>query len=180
MTFIANGRAYDALDNKPLYNALLSRTAKIRFDRQRPRHAIATFLKCLAMNPDVAARASWWFLRKLWRMKDDLIAAHGRVNKLSFFIHNFMDACELDPERIRACVFMAATRDGPVSMCLFNAHRDASILRPVRLRKDDGEWFWNPLSGEVAKDEPLITAPEIERPQRARAKASRGGSDVEP
>lgn len=180
MTFVANGRAYDALDNKPLYNSLLSRTAKIRFDRQRPRHAIATFLKCLAMNPDVAAQASWWFLRKLWRMKDDLIAARGRVNKLSFFIHNFMDACELDQERIRACVFMAATRDGPVSMCLFNARRDASILRPVRLRKDDGEWFWNPLSGDVTKDEPLITAPAIERPRHARAKASRGGSDVEP
>ena len=161
MTFIANGRAYDALDNKPLYNALLSRTAGIRFDRQRPRHAIATFLKCLAMNPDVAARASWWFLQKLWRMKDDLIAARGRVNKLSFFIHNFMNACELDPERIRACVFMAATRDGPVSMCLFNAHRDTSILRPVRLQKDNGEWFWNPLSGEVAKGEPMIRPPYI-------------------
>jgi uncharacterized radical SAM superfamily Fe-S cluster-containing enzyme len=178
MTFIANGRAYDALDNKRLYTALLSRTAKLRFDRQRPRHAIATFLKCLAMNPDVAARASWWFLRKLWHMKDDLIAARGRVNKLSFFIHNFMDACELDPERIRACVFMAATRDGPVSMCLFNAHRDTSILRPVRLEKDDGEWFWNPLSGEVAKGEPVITPPEMERPRRGRTKAARGSSDV--
>jgi 7,8-dihydro-6-hydroxymethylpterin dimethyltransferase len=180
MTFIANGRAYDALDNKPLYNALLSRTARIRFDRQRPRHAIATFLRCLATNPDVAARASWWFLRKLWRMKDDLIAARGRVNKLSFFIHNFMDACELDPERIRACVFMAATRDGPISMCSFNAQRDASILRPVRLRKADGEWFWNPLSGEVAKGKPMITPPENERPRRARAEPSRGGSDAEP
>ncbi|MGD9837788.1 MAG: radical SAM protein [Afipia sp.] len=178
MTFIANGRVYDALDNKRLYTALLSRTAKLRFDRQRPRHAIATFLKCLAMNPDVAARASWWFLRKLWHMKGDLIAARGRVNKLSFFIPNFMDACELDPERIRACVFMAATRDGPVSMCLFNAHRDTSILRPVRLEKDDGEWFWNPLSGEVAKGEPVITPPEIERPWRARTKAARGSSDV--
>lgn len=180
MTFITNGRAYDALDNKVLYNALLSRTAKIRFDRRRPRHAISTFLKCLAMNPDVAARASWWFLRKLWRMKHDLIVARGHVNKLSFFIHNFMDACELDPERIKACVFMAATPDGPVSMCLFNAHRDASILKPVRLRKDDGEWFWNPLSGEVAKDKSTITASEIEKPRRARAEASRGGSDVEP
>jgi hypothetical protein len=111
-------------------------------------------------------------------MKDDLIAARGRVNKLSFFIHNFMNACELDPERIRACVFMAATRDGPVSMCLFNAHRDTSILRPVRLQKDNGEWFWNPLSGEVAKGEPMIRPPEIERLRRARAKASRGGADV--
>lgn len=180
MTFIANGRAYDALDNKPVYNALLSRTAQIRFDRQRPRHAIATFLKCLVVNPDVAARASWWFLRKVWRMKQDLIAARGRVNKLSFFIHNFMDACELDPERIRACVFMAATRDGLISMCSFNAQRDASILKPVRLRKDDGTWLWNPLSGEVAKGEPMIASSENERPRRARVKASRGGSDVEP
>lgn len=178
MTFVANGRAYDALDNKPLYNALLSRTAKVRFDRQRPRHAIATFLRCLAMNPDVAARASWWFLRKVWRMKRDLIAARGRVNKLSFFIHNFMDACELDTERIRACVFMAATQDGPISMCAFNAQRGASILRPVRLGKDDGEWFWNPVSGEVAKGEPMIKPPKIGGLRHAKAKAARGGSDV--
>jgi hypothetical protein len=62
-------------------------------------------------------------------MKADLMASRGRVNKLSFFIHNFMDACDLDPERIKACTFMAATQDGPISMCLHNARRDQYILR---------------------------------------------------
>ncbi|MBS0420963.1 MAG: radical SAM protein [Proteobacteria bacterium] len=157
MTLVTNGRAYDALDNKALYNALLTRTARQRFDRQRPHRAIAAFLRCLARNPDIVIRAAGWFGRKLWRMKRDLIAARGRVYKLSFVIHNFMDACHLDPERIRACVFMAATADGPVSMCLHNAHRDASILRPVRLRKADGDWFWNPLSGRLTRGEPPVT-----------------------
>jgi hypothetical protein len=62
-------------------------------------------------------------------MKADLMASRGRVNKLFFFIHNFMDACDLDPERIKACTFMAATQDGPISMCLHNARRDQYILR---------------------------------------------------
>jgi len=98
MTFITNGRAYDGLDNKTIYNTILARTSGVRFDRQRPRRAVATFLWCLALNPDIVARGSWWFVRKLWRMRRDLIASRGRVNKLSFFIHNFMDACYLDPE----------------------------------------------------------------------------------
>ena len=178
MTFIANGRAYDALDHKPLYNALLARTAKIRFDRKQPRRAVVTFLRCLALNPDIVARASWWFACKLWRMKYDLIAARGRVNKLSFFIHNFMDACELDPERIKACVFMAVTQDGPVSMCLFNARRDTSILRPVHLQDADGERFWNPLSGEVTKGEPMITTPEVGTRRLAKVEALEGRSEA--
>lgn len=175
MAFITNGRAHDAMDNKSLYNALLSRTAQDRFDRQRPSRAIAMFMCCLAKNPDVAMKASWWFVRKLWRMKAELIRARGRVNKLSFFIHNFMDACHLDPERIKACVFMAATQDGPVSMCLFNAQRDASILRPLPMRKADGDWFWDPLSGVLTKGEPRLEAGMLQRP---RAKPLRSGSDV--
>ena len=36
------------------------------------------------------------------------------MNKLSFLVHNFMDACSLEKP----------TKDGPISMCLHNALRD--------------------------------------------------------
>ena len=70
------------------------------------------------------------------------------MNKLSFFIHDFMSACGLDRERIDACAFMAATRDGPVSMCLHNAKRDSFILQPVKLRTAAGEQVWDPVTGD--------------------------------
>jgi len=43
-------------------------------------------------------------------------------------IHNFMDASRLERDRVQACVFMVATADGPMSMCLYNAKRDRYIL----------------------------------------------------
>lgn len=152
MILVVNGRAHDVLDNKALYDLLLARTAQVQFDRQNRRKAVTAFLGGLIRNPDVLYRGAGWLGGKLWRMRKDLVAGRGRVNKLSFFIHNFMDACNLDQERIDACVFMAATRDGPVSMCLHNARRDRFILEPVRLQRRDGDWFWDPLSGKVTRE----------------------------
>ena len=74
------------------------------------------------------------------------------MNKLSFLVHNFMDACSLEKQRLDACVFTAATKDGPISMCLHNALRDNFILDPVPLQKPDGEWYWNPLSGATTRE----------------------------
>lgn len=150
MTFVANGRAYDALDNRDLHNLIVARSAQYRFDRQSRKRAVATFVRCLAANPEIIAKGAGWLARKLWRMKADLMASRGRVNKLSFFIHNFMDACDLDPERIKACTFMAATQDGPVSMCLHNAKRDQYILRPLKQSGADNRGWWDPVSGRSA------------------------------
>jgi 7,8-dihydro-6-hydroxymethylpterin dimethyltransferase len=65
------------------------------------------------------------------------------VRKISFFTHDFMDACNLEADRIDACVFMAATVDGPISMCAYNAERDSLLLKPIRLA--NGE-TWQPLA----------------------------------
>jgi 7,8-dihydro-6-hydroxymethylpterin dimethyltransferase len=80
-------------------------------------------------------------LRQAWLMKRDLIGARGRVHKLTLFTHNFMDACALDVERIDACVFMAITQDGPLSMCAYNAQRDHYLLRPLPTQQG----LWQPL-----------------------------------
>jgi 7,8-dihydro-6-hydroxymethylpterin dimethyltransferase len=152
MTFVANQRVYDALDNRELYNLLVARTAGYRFDRQNRSRAVTTFLRCLAMNPEIIAKGAGWFAAKLWQMKGDLVAARGRVNKLSFFVHNFMHACDLDPERIKACTFMAVTQDGPVSMCLHNAQRDEYILRPLKQAGAGKGGWWDPVSGQSAQN----------------------------
>ena len=169
MTFVVNGRVYDALDNKKLYELLLARTVDRQFDRQYRRRAVTSFLACILHNPDIVSKGAGWLAGKLWQMKSDLVVGRGRVNKLSFFVHNFMDACALEKERLDACVFMAATKDGPVSMCLHNAMRDAFILDPVMLRRPDGEWYWNPVSGELTQEKPAgETAPPVlpQRPAR--------------
>lgn len=80
-------------------------------------------------------------------MRRDLLAARGRVHKLSFFVQNFMDASALDPDRIHACSFMVMTAQGPVSMCAHNAKRDEFILKPLGVRTDAGQGIWNPVSG---------------------------------
>ena len=80
-------------------------------------------------------------------MRRDLTASRGQVRKISFFVHNFMDACNLDRERIDACAFMVATADGPVSMCQHNAERDQYILKPFVASRGYG--YWNPVTGRI-------------------------------
>ena len=56
-----------------------------------------------------------------------------------------MDAQTLEEDRCAGCVFMVATRDGPISMCVHNAKRDRYVLAPVSL---EGGLVWDPLSGK--------------------------------
>lgn len=69
---------------------------------------------------------------------DDLWRAGGQVHRLSFFVQNFMDADNLDEERVQACSFMAMTADGPVSMCAHNARRKEFIRKPFEIKSRDG------------------------------------------
>lgn len=151
MTLVANGQVYDLLNDKTLVAEFLARTSRIQFDRQDWRRAMGAVLSYLLRNPDLVIKGAGWFGRKVWAMKRDLVVARGRVNKLSFFVHNFMDACHLEPDRLDACVFMVESHDGPVSMCLHNAHRDAFILDPLRMPRADGDWFWDPITGNLTR-----------------------------
>lgn len=151
MIFVANNRAYDALDDQRFVENILERMPLLSIDRRSRSRVIATFAKGILRSPYLSFKAAGWLFRKAWQAKADLWAARGRVNKLSFVVHNFMDACRLEPNRINACTFMAMTQRGPLSMCLHNAKRDAFILAPIRLGGPKGERFWNPLSGEVTE-----------------------------
>jgi hypothetical protein len=106
-----------------------------------------------------------------------LVRARGRVNKLSFLIHDFMDACRLEDDRIAACTFMAATAAGPVSMCLHNATRDAFILAPVRLPRPQGDRFWNPLFG-TQTDHPRTDPINVAHHKSAKGRLKRAPDDA--
>ena len=102
----------------------------------RKKHLLGGFFR-LALRLLWPARREWF---KGGRMVPPL-------RKISFFIHSFMDACQLDADRLDACVFMAATAEGPMSMCTYNAERERILRKPVMLA--NGE-TWQPLA--VAPD----------------------------
>ena len=74
---------------------------------------------------------------------------------MSILVHNFMDATKLDQARCESCVFMVATENGPLSMCVHNAERDAHIFAPARMDTPDGPKWWDAESGI------LKAAPEL-------------------
>lgn len=138
---VANGRAYDAFADAAFVQRFMRDTAHLRIDRGTPWRGLRSLLAAALTSPGLALGAARWVLAAAWRMRGDLLASRGRVHKLTFFTHNFMDACQLDSERVDACVFMAITQDGPLSMCAYNAQRDRYLLRPLRTTRG----LWQPL-----------------------------------
>jgi 7,8-dihydro-6-hydroxymethylpterin dimethyltransferase len=176
MALVCNGRAYDFYDDARDHRAFLTRmlqaTADVGFDRQDRGKALATLAGWALRHPRFFAPGLGWLARKAWRMRRDLLASCGRVTKISFFIHNFMGACEIERERIAACAFMVATADGPLSMCLHNARRDEFVLKPIRAAGSDSARYWNPVTGQIQGDSrpdepPLLSS----RRRKGRAKA---------
>ena len=135
---VVNGRAFDAFEDAAFVQRFMRETAHLQIDRGTPWRAVMSLLSAGLANPSLCAAALAWGAGLLWRMKAELLQARGRVYKLTLFTHNFMDACHLETDRVHACVFMAITQDGPLSMCAYNAQRDSYLLKP--LKTSAGEW----------------------------------------
>ena len=150
---------FDALADGELVARIMRDTADAEFARdQGLRGAIALGWALLGQRHLWGGFARL-ALRMLWQARGQWLANTNRpiglpglrmlglrvppVRKISFFTHNFMDACGLDAQRIDACVFMAATVDGPMAMCAYNAERDNFLLKPIRLA---GGEIWQPLT----------------------------------
>ena len=115
--------------------------------REGKRQILVQYLRAMLAKPIWFGRIAQFVASHLWRGRRELLAARGKVHQLSFFVHNFMDASALDPERINACSFMAMTHQGPVSMCEHNARRDDYILKPLQFRRADGSFGdYQPIS----------------------------------
>ena len=158
MAFVTNNRVYDALDDVPFFKAILKASACHTIDRRSRAKAVQNGLSIILRSPGLWPTVLRWLWHKAWLAKYDLLASRGRINKLSFFIHNFMDACALKRERIDACSFMVATHAGPISMCLHNAKRDAFILAPLQIGSAAEHRRWDPLTGNVTTAVNISTA----------------------
>ncbi len=146
----AGGRLYPLFDDPAFFAALFAAAGGRRFDWHDRRQWIPAVLRMALGNPGLCGRAVVFAARKAWRMRAGLLRSGGRIRRLSLFVHNFMDAERLERDRCESCVFMVASADGPVSMCVHNAKRDAMILQPLPVEMEAGPGFWNPLTGTTA------------------------------
>jgi len=144
---VAGGQVMPVIEDAQLFGDLLADFGGIGVDRHMPlRRIIGAHLRVAARKPRWIGRALAHGGRLLWRHRRALAAARGRLQRLSFFVHDFMDAAALDPERVEACSFMVMTEAGPVSMCEHNARRDEFILAPVTVfRRDGSRYEFQPL-----------------------------------
>ncbi len=151
---VVNDRAFDLLDEPVFVRDTLGALAHLSWDRGKPLQALKTLAGWALENPQRLPRIAGWFVRKAWKMKADLWRARGRIGRLSIFIHNFMDAKQLEAERCEACSFMVMTPEGPMSMCVHNAKRDQYLLVPAQVKKEGVIKFWNPATGQLQDRRP--------------------------
>lgn len=174
MALVIDGAVLDALDDSETFRTMLARTTHLQFDRLDHRAVAGAIVRTLVTRPRLALLVAAWLGRKAWKRRRELLRAHGKVHKLSFFIHDFMDACHLERDRIDACVFTTATETGPISMCLHNAKRDAFILKPIKIYARGEQQFWNPLTGSTATSASEVAAvPVITRRKLAKGRLRR-------
>lgn len=145
----AGNRVVDVLSDRPLYERFLEEFRHVPFDRRDVPATARRVVGAALRRPYWLLRGGTFLVRKAWTLRRELLAGR-RISKMTFFIHNFMDAAALDEERIRNCSFMVMTADGPVSMCAHNARRDAYLLRPVSFGPG-GHRMFDPRSGEVSE-----------------------------
>jgi len=144
-----NGKAFGLMDDTKLFASFLKEFGDVMHDRRRSSLFIAwSYFKIMLRKPLWLLGALQFVLRKLWHIRNDLLAAGGKARSISFMVKNFMHADHLDRERIDACAFMVMTPDGPMSMCEHNAKRDDYILRPLEVKNDNGIEIFYPLSNK--------------------------------
>ncbi|MEL6197365.1 MAG: radical SAM protein, partial [Pseudomonadota bacterium] len=165
---VAGDEAVDALSDRALlHDALAALETGDPGERAAVRFWPMLFRAALR-RPVTALRAGLHGLRLLWRLRRGIAASRGRVSRLAVFLHNFMDADRLEADRCAACVFMVATEDGPLSMCVHNARRDRHVFAPARIDGPGGPRWWSAATGKTSE------APVVARPAPPPPKLRKG------
>ena len=150
MLFTIGARRFDALADGEFVARVMRDTAEVEIPRDQGLRGAWALLKVALRQRQLWGGFARHTARMFWQARGEWLRGAGfarlripPVRKISFFTHNFMDACHLETDRIDACVFMAATVDGPMSMCAYNAERDRFLLKPIRLASGE---TWQPLA----------------------------------
>ena len=171
VALVAGRDAFPLADDPALFRNLLDRTAHIPVARRRPISVVVRFALWLAWHPRLAGQVIANIAGKVMKMGRSVLLARGRIRRISFFVHNFMDARQLDPERITACVFMVETTDGPVAMCAHNAERDRHVLKPVPVMTETGLAYWDPLTATIRDRAGMLLPPLALAPKHRKGRA---------
>ena len=170
---IIHGKVHDLFADPAFVQEIVAASWRLRVNRKDLRALRTTVGAFLLRHPAIL----WGVLRRFaglaWRERRDLLAARGKVGKISFFVHNFMDAGALDRERCEACAFMVMTPDGPISMCVHNAKRDDYLLMPSVVRRGERVRYFNPATGALEDRIPTRIAVALTR-KNARGRAKVG------
>ena len=156
----ADNNLFDLCDDPDFARSMVDCMVGSPIDRKSKGQVVTAFLRTILRDPRLWLPTLRFVARKAWQMRASLLASRGRVNKLSFFMHNFQDAERLQHDRCVACVFMVATAQGPLSMCVYNAKRDIDILKPLTIHDDGGHRLeWDPATGVKDLQGPTGPAP---------------------
>ena len=145
---IAGEQAVDLLDDRPLVGDMISALERQEHRVDGHLEIAATLRRTFLKDPRLALRALRHGVSRLWALRGGLWKVRGRASRLSVLVHNFMDSKNLDAERCKACVFMVATEDGPLSMCVHNARRDHYLFQPARMKTEQGGGWWSAATGQ--------------------------------
>ncbi len=170
---IVNGRVHDFFNDPVFVRHILDSSAHLTVNRANKNEVLKTSLNYFLRNPDVLFGVMSRFAKLVWRERRDFIAARGKVGKISFFVHNFMDSKALDQERCEACSFMVMTPEGPISMCVHNAKRDDYLLVTSAVKRENKMIFFNPVTGEFENKIPSKIQVSLTR-KNARGRAKNG------
>ena len=140
MPLLVIGRSlYPVVADQDLFAEFLRDFTTVTADRHSSViQLVCQYARALLARPGWCYRGLQYLCQFLWQARRDILKSGFRINKLSFFIQDFMNADGLDQERIDACSFMVMTTNGPVSMCAHNARRDDYILKPITVTRADG------------------------------------------
>jgi len=164
----------DLLEDTHTVGKLMQQFHLVKTNRRHKFKSLIAGCTQALKKPTAAVLFFKWLFNLIWSRKELLLRSRGKINTMSFFMHNFMDANELDSERITACAFKVMTEKGPISMCLYNAKRDNYLLQPTRVKTVHGISFWQPLTGAITNK--LKTAEEVVTPIQHPIKRLKGKS----
>lgn len=168
---IIDGTVYNCYNDPAFVQKVLEDTAHLRFDRAQKKRSVKAMRNFLLTHPKHLLSFASQFTKATWKAWPALIRNGAKIGKISFFVHNFMDAKQLDAERCEACSFMVMTPEGPLSMCVHNAKRDDYLLVAASVKRENKILFFNPVSGVLEDTMPDKIQVELSRKTaRGRAK----------
>ena len=176
---VVNGRVHDFFNDPEFVRAILASSAHLTVKRANKAALWTTAARYLLSHPAVFWGVTARFAALAWRERRDFIAARGRVGKLSFFVHNFMDSAQLDRVRCEACSFMVMTPEGPMSMCVHNAKRDDYLLVAAKVKRENKLLYFNPVTGQLEDRMPDRITVKLTR-KNARGRARQGTVRMSP